>query len=204
MIKEIIFGTKNKAKLQQIVDALEPIGVKVKSIGEFKLDINPPEDSNNPVENAKVKAVTYAKAIGQIVLGMDNGLYFNDLTPDKQPGVFVRRINSRTDRPTDQGLVDHYKTLVASLGNRVSAYWRFGLCVATPDKIIGQTEIISHRIFVPTPSEKTQDGYPLESLQIDPVTGKYIVEMSDEERKLFWQNAIGKELCEFISKLNVD
>lgn len=204
MIKEIIFGTKNQAKLQQIVDALEPIGVKVKSIEEFKVDINPPEDSNDPVENAKVKAVTYAKVIGQTVLGMDNGLYFDDLSFNKQPGVFVRRINNRTDRPTDQELLDYYQNLVAELGERIKAYWRFGFCIASPEKIIGQTEIISRRIFVSTPSEKTQEGYPLESLQIDSATGKYVSEMTDEERKLFWQNAIGKELCEFISKLNVD
>lgn len=203
MIKEIVFGTKNPAKLQQIIDALAPIGVTVRSIGEFNIDVNPSEDSNDPVENAIGKATTYAKAIGQVVLAMDNGLYFDDLPAEKQPGVHVRRINSRIDRPTDQELVDHYKTLVVGLGDRVNAYWRFGLCVASPEKIIGQTEIISHRIFVSTPSEKTQDGYPLESMQIDPVTGKYIAEMSDEERKLFWQNAIGKELCEFILKLEV-
>ena len=121
MIKEIVFGTTNPAKLQQIIDVIEPLGISVVGLNDFKITVKPSEESNDPVENAREKATVYAKATGRIVLAMDNGLYFDDLLEDQQPGVHVRRINGRADRPTDQELIDYYTVLVSRLGNKVKA-----------------------------------------------------------------------------------
>jgi len=41
-------------------------------------------------------------------------------------------------------------------------------------------------------------GYPLESIQIDPASGAYLSEMPPEEQAIFWQQKIGRELCEFL------
>ena len=37
------------------------------------------EDGTTAQENARKKAIAYAKALGRLVLSMDNALYFDDL-----------------------------------------------------------------------------------------------------------------------------
>ncbi len=76
--------------------------------------------------------------------------------------------------------------------------WEFGVCVADPDGRVWETTIISPRIFTSTRSSKVVVGYPLESLQIDPESGRYISELSEEEHATFWQCMIGSTLAAFV------
>jgi hypothetical protein len=128
---------------------------------------------------------------------------FDEFSAEEQPGLHVRRINVATTRPSDDELLDHYSMLVQKFGATTRGRWEFAICVATPEGKCEETTIISPRIFTGTPSPKIVAGYPLESIQIDPDTGKYISEMSQEEQDAFWQRAIGKPLQEFISKVNL-
>jgi hypothetical protein len=45
------------------------------------------------------------------------------------------------------------------------------------------------------------EGYPLESLQLEKETGKYIAEMTEIEKEQFWQKNIGQEVQGFIKSL---
>lgn len=201
MIKEITFGTTNEAKVKQVRGALTPIGVEVKGVTD-KSSLPPVnEDGGTVQENARKKAVTYAKALNTIVLSMDNALYFDELSIEEQPGLNVRRINSNNGRPTDEDLLNYYSALVRRFGEKTTARWESGVCVSTPDGEFRETTLISHRIFTSTPSKEVVPGYPLESIQIDPLTGKYISEMNQEEQDLFWQRAIGKPLQDFIKRI---
>ncbi|MFH0857622.1 MAG: non-canonical purine NTP pyrophosphatase [Candidatus Magasanikbacteria bacterium] len=202
-MKEILFGTTNKAKIAQLQGALAPIGVVVHGI---ESDIPLPvinEDGKTAQENARKKAMTYAKALNTTVFSMDNALYFDKLPENEQPGLNVRRINSANERPTDNEMLEYYSALIEKLGGKTPGHWEFAICVATPSGEYRETTIISPRIFVSTPSQKIVQGYPLESIQIDPVTGKYISEMSQEEQDIFWQQAIGKPIQEFIKTIQL-
>lgn len=200
-IKEILFGTTNEAKIKQLRGALAPIGVEVKGV-EDQASLPPVgEDGETAQENARKKATAYAKALGRIVLSMDNALYLDELPAEEQPGLHVRRIHSNRERPTDEELLDYYSALVRQWGERTTGRWEFAICVATPDGKVQETTVISPRIFTSVPSPRTVPGYPLESIQVDPDTGKYIAEMSQEEQDAFWQRAIGKPLQEFIKSI---
>lgn len=59
----------------------------------------------------------------------------------------------------------------------------------------------SQRIFTSEISSKKSPGYPLESIQLDPQSGKYLAEMSKEEVERFWQDSVGKEIKELFSTL---
>jgi hypothetical protein len=41
----------------------------------------------------------------------------------------------------------------------------------------------------------------LESIQIDPASGAYLSEMPPEELAVFWQQMIGRELCNFLRQV---
>lgn len=197
-MKEIIYGTSNPAKVAQVRDVLEPLGFTVKSLADFDSQIIVEEDGTTAEENAIKKAVAYSRELDKPVLSMDVALYFNDLPDDQQPGLNVRRI-SEGSRPSDEEMLMYYTELATSMGDRLRAYWRYAFALAWPD---GRKISFTHdtpRIFVSQPSEKIVEGFPLESLQINPENNKYISEMDKEELAVFWRESIGVPLTQFVS-----
>ena len=202
-MKEILFGTTNEAKIKQVSGVLAPAGIKVRGITNKEMLPDVEEDGKTAIENARKKALAYAKALGELVFSMDNALYLEGLYPEKQPGVNVRRIDGYLERPTDEQMIDYYSKLIASLGDRINGYWEYGICIATPEGRYWEAIVKAPRIYVSEPSQTIQPGYPLESLQIEPESGKYMSEMTQEEQDIFWQKAIGRPLLEFVQSVDL-
>lgn len=92
-MKEIVIGTGNMAKEMQIRSALSSTDVTLLGLREFDTSgVEVEEDGKTAQENARKKALTYAKLIKKPVLAMDNALYLEGLEDSKQPGINVRRI----------------------------------------------------------------------------------------------------------------
>lgn len=198
----LIIGTKNKAKIEQIKSALNSLNFNIQELPDQEF----PEISENgktALDNARIKALTYAQLIGQPVFSMDNALYFECLTDDRQPGTNVRHIDNRLDRPSDLEIINYYSKLISELGGEIKGYWEYGVCVATPDGKTQETIFRSPRIFVSKSSPVVINGYPLESLQIDPDTGKYSSEMSQSEKNIFYleRSITSQKLRDFIINL---
>jgi len=200
-MKEIIIGTTNPAKVEQIKGALQPLDLMVKGIEKGTLLPEVNEDGKTAQENAQKKALAYAKALNKDILSMDNALYLDGLAPEEQPGLNVRRIKNSEERPTDEDLLAYYSNLVQRLGGKINGRWEFAVCFAKPTGEIHEMTIISPRIFTSQISPSVIPGYPLESIQIDPKNGKYISEMNEKEQTLFWQEAIGRELMDFVQSI---
>ena len=196
-MKSIIFGTTNPAKLNHIKVALEPLGIKVEGLEGIENLPEVVEDGQTPQENSRKKAVAYCHAVGQPVLAMDNALFIDGLANDEQPGMNTRRIPGMKTRPTDEEMVEYYSGLFAKMGGEATGHWEWALCLAFPDGRKKETTAVTpYRRFSSQPSPKRMPGYPMESLQIDPETNKFIVEMSEEEKDKFWQDSTGKALRE--------
>ncbi len=200
-MKELTFGTTNEAKIKQIRGALVPAGIDVNGVIDKSVLPEVIEDGKTANENARKKALAYAKALGKTVFSMDNALYINGLSDDRQPALNVRRIGGLT-ATTDEEMIEYYSKLIDSLGGKAEGYWEFGICIATPEGNCKETTIKSPRTFVSTPTTSRQAGYPLESIQIDPVTNKYIADMTQQEQDIFWQQAIGEKLLEFVKSVD--
>jgi XTP/dITP diphosphohydrolase len=200
-MKSIIFGTTNEAKIKQIGGVLIPHGIEVSGLSqEDTIDIL--EDGKTAVENARKKALTYAKAIGQPVFSMDNALYLDGLKPDEQPALHVRRLKGYSSRPTDDEMVEYYSKLIGNLGEKINGYWEYGICIASPDGKYKETIVRAPRIFVSKRSNVVQKGYPLESLQIEPRSGRYMSELTQQESDKFWQKTIGEPVLKFVQSVN--
>ncbi len=198
----LIVGTRNKAKVELIKSILNSLNFDVQGLPDQEFpEIK--ENGKTALDNARLKARTYARLIGRPVFSMDNALYLEGLAEDKQPGTHVRHINNRINRPSDQEIIDYYSKLIGKLGHKIKGYWEYGVCAATPDGKTQETAFMSPRIFVSKPSSLVIDGYPLESLQIDPGSGKYGSEMIQAEKITFYQERIiiGQKLREFIFNL---
>jgi len=198
-MKKLIIGTQNQAKIKQIRGALSSLNICVEGLG-CKID-DVKESGSSPQENAKLKAIAYSKHLKDIVFSMDNALYFDGLPDDEQPGMNVRRISGNTTRLSDDEALRHYIFVIKKLGGEVNGRWEFAICVADKGNVIGEVSIISPRKFISESSSNIVEGYPLESIQIDPESGKYISDMTQEEQDKFWQKAIGKQLCKFVESV---
>ncbi len=197
MAKELIFGTGNKAKIEQVQGALGGLDITVRGINDFGVDIKVEEDGETAQENARKKASAYAKALNRVVFAMDNALYFNGFADADQPGLFVRRVGG-VEALSDEEMIASYQRLIGEQGGQLEGWWEFGLSIAQPDGTSVEESIISPRLFVAKASESVVPGYPLESIQIEPTTGRYVSEMSAEEQAAFWQRSIGEPLAKFV------
>lgn len=195
-VKELVFGTGNKAKIQQVQDALGEEFI-VRGVHEFGINIDVTEDGTTAQENARKKSVAYAKALDRTVFSMDNALYFNGVDDDQQPGVYVRRIGG-IERSGDDDMVENYASFVRRYGEQLKGWWEYGISIAKADGTSVEDSIISPRLFAAKQSDILVPGYPLLSIQIDPETGRYLSEMSSKEQALFWQRAIGEQLSQFV------
>lgn len=197
---KIIFGTQNPAKLKQLQSTLAPLNIAVTGLPEG----NWPEIAEigkTALENAKNKAKNYAKLLHLPVISMDNALYFNQLAAEQQPGPQVRRLPHQETRASDQELIAYYSQIIASLGKETSGYWEYALSAYHPDGQEYSLVFRSPRRFSATPCSTVMEGYPLESLQLEKETGKYIAEMTEIEKEQFWQKNIGQEVQDFIKSL---
>ena len=199
-MKDLIIGTGNAAKKKAIQSVLTPLGITIKGTDDLGIALAIQEDGTTAQENARKKSLLYAQAVGQPVLSVDNALYLEGLPPDEQPGIHTRRVPGKTGRATDEDLLEFYARTIKALGGRINGHWEYALCLADAQGCVCEQSFFSPRIFVSEPSACLLPGYPLESLQLDPKSGKYIAEMPEEEQAAFWQKTIGQALVDFVQE----
>lgn len=88
-MKKIIFATGNKNKMIEIREILKELDAEILSMKEAGISLDIVEDGKTFEENARIKAVTVAKACDAIVLADDSGLEVDYL--NKEPGVYSAR-----------------------------------------------------------------------------------------------------------------
>jgi len=84
-VRVIVLATKNPGKLREIRQVLRDEPVRVAGLSEFGPIIEPDEDKDTFAENARDKALYYARATGQWCLADDSGLEVDAL--GGEPGV---------------------------------------------------------------------------------------------------------------------
>jgi inosine/xanthosine triphosphate pyrophosphatase family protein len=156
------------------------------------------EDAVDAVGNARRKAIAFAAALGAPCLAMDASLHLPDLSAELQPGVNVRRLPGRTDRPDDDEVLAYYTDLCRRHGNRLWAEWEFGFAIAWSTGRCTDRTASVQRVLVAPPSNHRRAGYPLDSLQQDPSTGRYLADFTDDEEVAMWREAIGRPLQDFV------
>ncbi|MGA3292222.1 MAG: non-canonical purine NTP pyrophosphatase [Candidatus Microgenomates bacterium] len=185
MQKEILFATTNPYKVERFQFYFNQLGLKVISLADLPDKIRVEEDGKTPEENAIKKAMTGYKTSGKPSFGVDYWLYIEGLSEAEQPGPHVRRIfvgdDGKRAEVNDEELLDYYIGKVKELGGRAKARWISSIALVTdPEKIfVGNNT--RNAVFTSERSPKMTPGEPLNSIQIDPVTGKYYSEMSLEE-----------------------
>jgi XTP/dITP diphosphohydrolase len=108
---QLLFATSNPHKIEEVKAILAPAGFDV--IGLDSLDDPPPEpveDGATFAENARIKAIYYAKAAGRLCLADDSGLEVDAL--GGAPGVFSARYAGAGETRAEQTAANNARLLM--------------------------------------------------------------------------------------------
>lgn len=156
--------------------------VQILSPAQLDITLDVTEDGVTVEENAIKKARAYAAVSRLPTFAIDAGLTIKRFPPDKQPGVFVRRIHQQDDYVTDETVLEYYRAELQACGGNTPGQWQIAVALATPQ---GQTQIERYTIetlFTAQPSPVTIPGAPLTALMVDPASGRYYSELHYTEQ----------------------
>jgi XTP/dITP diphosphohydrolase len=91
MARILVLGSRNRKKLGELAELLEPHGFVLKTLADFPDAIEVEETGDTFAANARLKATVQAKHLRQWVLGEDSGLSVDAL--GGAPGVYSARFS---------------------------------------------------------------------------------------------------------------
>ena len=188
-MKEIIFATGNASKGKRFADKLLEHGIKTLTLKDLDLKLDIEENGKNAIENARIKARECFRLTHKPSMGMDDTLYLEGVDEDKQPGLFVRRVNGKT--LNDEEMIEHYINLVKQYGKdgRLDCKWIYGMVVINEDGVESEYTWSKDNIYmVDTLSNTINPGYPLNSFTKYKVIDKYLTDVTDEDKELIKQD----------------
>lgn len=176
-------ATRNPAKKERYKSLLSKMAQEVLGLDELSIKGKPNETGITAEENAQIKARFYASKTGLPVFAEDEALYVDFLPAEKQPGVFVRRIDGEIEANDDK-LLSHWESIISRTPEeRRTGRWHFAFCLATPD---GNVNIVSYDrviMFFSPPSKMKNPGWPLSSIQGPLKFKKPHIELTEEEKQ---------------------
>ena len=195
-MKKVLFATTNPAKVKKFAEKLQEKGIELLTINDIDVKIQVNENGKNAIENACIKAKAYYDATNITTIGMDNNLFIDNLPEEKQSGTHVRRINGK--ELNDIGMIEHYTNLVRENGGKLTATWVYGMAIYNGIEFKTYTWNKDSFYFIDKPSDKINPGYPLDSISIIPEFNKYLVELTEEERKAHKDKNSDEKVVDFI------
>ena len=117
-------------------------------------------------------------------MAMDDTMYIEGIPEDKQPGVFVRRINGK--RLNDEEMIDYYTNLVKTYGKdgKLNTKWILGMVIIKDGEISTYTGVTNEYYLVDEPAKDIKEGYPLSSILINKKLNKYDIYLTEEDMKI--------------------
>ncbi len=187
-MKQILFATGNQSKAKRFQKDLLKKNIEILTLNDVNTTIEVEENGTTAIENALIKARAYANIVNCPVMAMDDTLYLENVPEDKQPGMYVRRVNGR--RLTDEEMIEHYTNLVREYGidNKIVARWVYGMAIIANDEEFTYTWNHSDFYLTTQPTEITYPGYPLDSISMNPKLNKYFTELTEEDKQLLQEN----------------
>lgn len=184
---ELLYGTGNSAKLQSMREILKPLDIEIIGLSDMKEVPSVDESGSSPLENARIKALTYYHFYDIPVFSCDSGLFFDnpDFPAELQPGVNVRTVGGK--RLSDEEMTAYYGGLAAKYG-RLTARYKNAVCFVLSENIMAESmdDSLSGNPFyiVDKPHEKWRnqvEGFPLDCLSVHIPTGKYYYDLTEED-----------------------
>ena len=178
MKRQTLLASTNPGKLAELSELLGTLNEQIEwhTLKDFPGVKEVLEDGNTFSENARKKALGYAKATGLWTIADDSGLVIDAL--DGKPGVYSARYAMLENSPPakgeyperGKGYKDHsnldianYKKVLSELkdipDDKRTARFMCCLCIASPDKVLLETEGTVEGVINHGPIGKNGFGY---------------------------------------------
>ncbi|MHC4115583.1 MAG: XTP/dITP diphosphatase [Planctomycetota bacterium] len=193
MKRKILVATTNPGKIAELKAMLEAEAEWL-GLSDFEQIDEIEEDGDTFAENARKKAVGYAKATGHWTIADDSGLVVDAL--GGAPGVKSARFNGAKDK--DRKLLDK-KNLVKVLellkgvpSEKRTAKFICHLCLASPEEILIETQGALEGMIAE--EVRGENGFGYDPIFFLPRLNKTIAQLSAAEKNAISHrgNAIGK------------
>ncbi len=187
-MKQILFATGNQSKAKRFNRGLLEKGISIITLNDINMSIEVEENGSTAIENALIKARAYYKETSMPVLAMDDTLYLENVPDEKQPGMYVRRVNGK--RLTDEEMIEYYSNLVKQYGKdgKLVARWVYGMAIIKDGKEFTYTWSNHDFYLVEKPSDIVHPGYPLDSISINKKLNKYFTDITSEDKLLIQED----------------
>lgn len=181
----LFFATGNSYKMalmrrrMEVFSDLEIVGPK-----DLGIKIDVVEDGKTAGENAIKKAVAYFKATGLPTIAEDSGLYIDKFSEDKQPGLFVRRVNGRDDL-SDEEVFKYYYEEISKLGGESKAHYYSGVALVDASGEVHSTIFNENDFLLTTKlyNGESVTGGTLGPMSYDLRANKYFAERTPIEEE---------------------
>ena len=187
-MKKVLFATENESKVKRFKNGLLEKNIEIISLNNIDTKVEVIENGKNAIENALIKARAYAKVSDLPVFAMDDNLYIDGIPDEKQPGMYVRRVNGK--RLNDDEMIEYYSNLAHTYGKngRLTCRWVYGIAVINKDKESTYTWSKEDFYIVDKPTNKINPGYPLNTISINKSLNKYFTDITEEDKREIQEN----------------
>ncbi len=197
-MKKILFATENESKAERFRSKLLKKNIEIITINDLDKKVSIEENGKNAIENAVIKAKAYENICDFPILAMDDNLYIEKIPEEKQPGMYVRRVNGK--RLNDEEMIKYYSDLAKKYGNngKLTCRWVYGIAIIDNGKEATYTWSKEDFYIVDKPSNKINEGYPLNTISINKKLNKYFTDMTEEDKEKIKEDE--SEVIEFICR----
>ena len=195
---KLLIATNNPGKIREYQELLADLPLELTSPAQEGLDIEVAETGESFAENARLKAIAYAKASGLLTLADDSGLEVDAL--GGEPGI-------RSARYAGEGASDEerYQLLLERLEDvpweERTARFRCVIAVATPDREVYTAEGSCEGIIAFEP--EGEHGFGYDPIFYLPEYGKTMAELPPEvKNKISHRAKAAQKTREFLAQIS--
>jgi XTP/dITP diphosphohydrolase len=179
----LLFATSNPHKLKEVRPIFSAAGFEIVGLDTLEsIPDEPVEDGETFEDNARIKAVAYARATGRRCVAEDSGLSVDAL--DGAPGVHSARYAGEGGTRAERDRRNNEKLLAALAGvpaSKRSARFVCAMCVADPDgRIVAETSGTYEGVIAESP--RGENGFGYDPLLLLPDVGRTSAELTPEEK----------------------
>ena len=181
-MKKVLFATENASKAKRFKDKLLKNNIEIITINDLAEKISVEENGKDAIENALIKARAYSEIENIPVFAMDDNLYIDEVPEEKQPGMYVRRVNGK--RLSDDEMIEYYSSLAHEYGKegKLTCRWVYGIAVINNGIESTYTWNKEDFYIVDRSSNKINPGYPLNTISVNKKLNKYFTDLTSEDK----------------------
>jgi len=180
-VKKILVATTNPGKIAEIRSMLD-FDIEWLGLSDFPNVSEVPEQGRTFAENARTKALGYAKQTGLWTIADDSGLVIDAL--DGAPGVHSARFSGAKDKNRtlldQKNMAKALKLLEGVPKEKRTARFVCCLCLSTSEEVLAETEGKLEGII--TEKEIGSNGFGYDPIFFVPSLGKTVAQITHEQK----------------------